>query len=86
MYIYHILLIQSSGDGHLGCFHVLAIVNSAAVNMRVPMSFSRKVLSGYMPKRGMAGSYGSPVYSFLRFLQTVGHSGRASLSHLARCL
>ena len=43
-------------NGHLGCFYVLAIMNSAAVNMQVHMSFLRKVLSGYMPKSGMAGS------------------------------
>ena len=29
VYIYYIFLIQSSVDGHLGCFHVLAVVNSA---------------------------------------------------------
>uniref|UniRef100_A0A8D1HLK4 Aminotransferase class I/classII large domain-containing protein n=1 Tax=Sus scrofa TaxID=9823 RepID=A0A8D1HLK4_PIG len=64
VYIYHIFLIQSSVDGHLGCFRVLAIVNSAAMNMWVHVSFSRKVLSGYMPKSGIAGSYGS----FLHYL------------------
>ena len=65
MYIYHIFLIQSSVNGHLDCYHVLAIVNSAATNMQVHVSFLRKVLSGYMPKNGSAGSYGSSVNSFL---------------------
>ena len=48
--MYHIFLIQSSVDGQLYCLHVLAIVNSAAVNMGVRVSFSRKVMTGYMPK------------------------------------
>ena len=34
MCIHHIFLIQSCVDGHLGCFHVLAVVNSAATNMQ----------------------------------------------------
>jgi len=49
VYIYHIFLIQSSVNGHLGCFHVLAVVNGAAMNMQLHVSFLREVLSGYMP-------------------------------------
>ena len=73
--MYEISLTQSSVDVHLGCFHVLAIVNSAVMNMRVHVSFLKKVLSGYMPKSGISGSYGSFMYRFLRYLQTVLHSG-----------
>ena len=53
MYVYHISLTQLSVDGHLGCFHVLAMANRAAMNMWVHVSFLRKVLSGYMPKSGL---------------------------------
>ena len=56
--------IHSSVDGHLGSFHVLAIVNSAAMNNGIHMSFSVLVSSGYMPKSGIAGSYGGFIPSF----------------------
>ena len=51
--MYHIFFIYSSVDGRLGCFHVLAIVNSAAVNIGVHVSFQIMVFSGYMPRRGI---------------------------------
>ena len=41
----------------MGFFHVSAIVNSAAMNIGVPVSFLIIVLSGYMPRTGVNGSY-----------------------------
>ena len=58
MYIYHNFFIHSSVDGHLGCFHVLAIVNSAVMNNGIYVSLSILVSSGYMPRNEIAGSYG----------------------------
>ena len=56
--MYHSFLIHSSADGHLGCFHVLAIINSAAMNIGVHVSLSDLVSSVCMPRSGIAGSYG----------------------------
>ena len=64
LYIYHNFFIHSSVYGHLGCFHILTIVNSAVMNIGVQVYFSIMIFSGYMPHSGITGSYGSFIPSF----------------------
>ena len=70
---HHIFFIYLSVDGYLGSFHVLAIVNNAAMNIGAYISLGIIILSRYMHKRGIAGSYGSS--SILRNVHAVFHSG-----------
>ena len=58
MYMYHSFLIHLSADGHLGCFHVLAMINSAVMNIGVLVSLSDLVSLVCMPRSGISGSYG----------------------------
>ena len=82
--MYHNFCIHLSVSGHLGCFHVLVIVKSAAANIKVPASLSVMVFSGYIPSSGIVESYGNFIPSFLRNLHTVLHSGCVSL-HPHQC-
>ena len=77
VYVPHLLI--PSVDACIGFFHVLHIVNSAAMNIGVNVFFSIKVLSGYMPKGGITESHGNSIYGFLSYVQTVFHSGCTSL-------
>ena len=66
MYVYHNFFTHSSVDGHLGRFLILAIVNSAAMSNGIQVSFSILVSSGYMPRNGIAGSYGGFISSLFK--------------------
>ena len=63
-----IFFVHSSVDEHLGCLHILTIVNSAAMNIGVHVSFQVGVFSGYMPRSGIARSYGNSSFSVLKNL------------------
>ena len=52
--MYHNFFVHSFVNGHLGCFHDLAILKDSAMNIGVHVSFSVLVSSGYMPSSGIA--------------------------------
>ena len=71
--------LSSAVDGRLDCFLILAIVNSSVVNTWVHVLFWTILSSGYMPRSKIVGLCGNYVFSFLRNLHTVIHSGYINL-------
>ena len=79
--MYHILSIHSSVDGHLNYFHVLALVNSAAMNTRAHVTFLITVFAEYISSTGIDGLHGSFIFYFLRDLHAVFHAARRGTVH-----
>jgi hypothetical protein len=84
---YHVFWIHSSVVAHLGHFHNLAIVNSTAINMGVQVPLEKPVLHSfeYIPRSGIAGSYGRSMFRLLRSLQIFFQRVCTSLHSYQQC-
>lgn len=78
--MYTPLLFIYSLDGHLGCFHNLAIVNNTA------MFESLFNFGGYIPRNISAGLYSNIMFNFLRSHQIVFHSEHTILHSQEQCM
>ena len=78
--MYHIFCIHYSDQGHLGCFHLLAVINKASMNIVEHVSLLYDGTSfGFMPNSGIAGYSGRSSSNFLRNQQIDFQSGFTNL-------
>ena len=83
--MHHNFFIHLSVNGHLGCFHLLAILNCPSMNIGVYASFWMLFFSGYMAKSVISRSYGSSIFSFLKNLHSVLNSGLTNFHFHQQC-